>query len=115
LKGDKGLKVICPEMSLDAQMVLVSIGVRPNSRIAEEAGIELGVENAIAVDRALLTSKEDIYAAGDCADAYHVVTGKKPGYPWPCGPIGGLGRGGPSFGKGCVASGNRRNCGFQGV
>jgi NADPH-dependent 2,4-dienoyl-CoA reductase/sulfur reductase-like enzyme len=80
-QGDEALKIICPEMSLDAQMVLVSIGVYPNSRIAEEAGIELSVDNSIAVDRALLTSKKDIYAAGDCADAYHVVTGEKTWIP----------------------------------
>ncbi len=78
---DKGFKVICPEMSLDAQMVLVSIGVRPNSRIAEEAGIQLSIDKSIAVDRALLTSRKDIYAAGDCADAYHVVTGRKTWIP----------------------------------
>ncbi len=80
-KGGTGLKVVCPEMSLSGQMVLVSIGVRPNSRIAGEAGIELGVKNAVAVDRSLLTSRKEIYAAGDCADAYHVVTGRKTWIP----------------------------------
>jgi len=40
------------------------------------------------VDRTLQTSDKNIFAAGDCADAIHVVTAKKPGFPWPCGPIG---------------------------
>ncbi len=79
--GNSGLKVVCSEMSLEVQMVLVSIGVRPNSAIAEEAGINLGAEGAIAVDRSMMTSHQDIYAAGDCADAYHVVTGRKTWIP----------------------------------
>ena len=80
-KEDATLRVVCEEMSLEGEMVLVSIGVRPNSRIAGRAGIELGPEKAIAVDRSLLTSQKNIYAAGDCADAYHVVTGEKTWVP----------------------------------
>ncbi len=76
-KKDGVLAVVCPDITLEGEMVLVSVGVRPNSRIAEEAGIELGAGRAISVDRTLLTSDESIYAAGDCADAYHVVTGQK--------------------------------------
>jgi len=80
-KGDKGLRVICSDLELDAQMVIAAIGVKPNSQVAEEAGLELGPHQAIAVDRTLLTSDRHIYAAGDCADAYHVVTGKKTWIP----------------------------------
>ena len=80
-KTGENLKVVCPDLTLEGQMVLVSIGVSPNSRMAEMAGIELGISKAIAVDRSLLTSNRDIYAAGDCADAYHVVTGKKTWVP----------------------------------
>ncbi|MFO7599135.1 MAG: FAD-dependent oxidoreductase [Candidatus Desulfacyla sp.] len=76
-KAGDGLRVVCADLKLDAQMVVVAIGVTPNSRIAQEAGIALGLQNAIAVDRTLRTSVEDIYSAGDCADAYHVVTEKK--------------------------------------
>ena len=74
--GNK-LKVKCSNMDLDCDMVICAIGVNPNSALAEEAGIDLGMKKAIAVDRMLLTSNENIYAAGDCADAYHVVTGQK--------------------------------------
>ncbi|MBW1781416.1 MAG: FAD-dependent oxidoreductase [Deltaproteobacteria bacterium] len=80
-KSDHGLKVVCSDLKLDAQMVIVAIGVTPNSEIAEKAGIELGPEKEIAVDRTLLTSDKNIYSAGDCADAYHVVTGKKTWIP----------------------------------
>lgn len=78
--GD-GLKVICPDVTLTGDMVLVGIGVAPCSRIAETANLTLGVENSIAVDRNLRTSDQNIYAAGDCADAYHVVTGDKTWIP----------------------------------
>lgn len=80
-KDDDGLRVVCSGLELDAQMVIVAIGVKPNSQIAEAAGLELGPHQAIAVDRTLLTSDRHIYSAGDCADAYHVVTGKKTWIP----------------------------------
>jgi len=41
----------------------------------------LGPKNSVAVDRALMTSDPDIYAAGDCADAFHVVTGERTWIP----------------------------------
>ncbi len=75
------LKVICSDLTLEADMVLVSMGIKPNSELAAQAGIDLGIKNSIAVDRKLKTSDENIYAAGDCADAYHVVTGKKTWVP----------------------------------
>jgi CoA-dependent NAD(P)H sulfur oxidoreductase len=78
---DGDLKVVCPDLELDAQMVLVAIGVRPNSGLAQDAGLQLGKKKAITVDKSLLTSEQDIYAAGDCADAYHVVTGRKTWVP----------------------------------
>jgi NADPH-dependent 2,4-dienoyl-CoA reductase/sulfur reductase-like enzyme len=78
--GD-GLKVICSDLTLSGDMVLVGIGVNPCSRIAETASLKLGVQRSIAVDRNLRTSDKSIYAAGDCADAYHVVTGEKTWIP----------------------------------
>lgn len=75
------LKVVSSDLALDADMVLLAIGITPNSDLAEKAGIQTGAGNAIAVDRCLQTSDNNIYAAGDCADAYHVVTGKKTWVP----------------------------------
>jgi len=76
-----GLQVICSDLTLDGDLVIVGIGVTPNSRLAETAGLELSVDRSIGVDRNLRTSDEWIYAAGDCADAYHVVTGAKTWIP----------------------------------
>ena len=82
IDADNGrLTVVCSDLVLEADMVLVAIGIKPNSEIAADAGIELGMENAISVDKSLKTSEESIYAAGDCTDAYHVVTGKKTWIP----------------------------------
>jgi NADPH-dependent 2,4-dienoyl-CoA reductase/sulfur reductase-like enzyme len=58
-------------------LVLVGTGIVPNSEIAADAGLELGPDNAVAVDKALRTSDPEIFAAGDCADAYHLITGKR--------------------------------------
>ena len=68
-------------LTLSADMVLVGIGVTPCSQIAANAGLELSANKSIAVDRKLRTSHKHIYAAGDCADAYHVVTGEKTWIP----------------------------------
>ncbi|MGB5987434.1 MAG: FAD-dependent oxidoreductase, partial [Desulfobacterales bacterium] len=71
------LSVVSDDMTLAADMVLPAMGITPNSELAAAAGLETGAQNAIRVDRFLCTSDANIYAAGDCADAYHVVTGEK--------------------------------------
>ena len=74
--GD-GVQVVCEDLNLEADMVLVAMGVKPCSKMAKQAGLELGISGSIAVDRYLKTSDQDIYAAGDCADTYHIVTDNK--------------------------------------
>ena len=78
--GD-GLQVVCEDLTVETDMVLVATGVSPSSEIAATAGIDLGPNNAIAVDRQLRTSDPNVFAAGDCADAYHVVTDQKTWIP----------------------------------
>jgi NADPH-dependent 2,4-dienoyl-CoA reductase/sulfur reductase-like enzyme len=75
------LHVVGSEGVLTGEMVLVAAGVKPNSELAAGAGLKLGPHRAIAVDMNLKTSDEAIYAAGDCADAYHVVTGQRTWVP----------------------------------
>jgi NADPH-dependent 2,4-dienoyl-CoA reductase/sulfur reductase-like enzyme len=58
------------------EMVLVGTGVRPRTDLAAAAGVELGETGAIAADAYRETNVPDVYAAGDCAEAEHVVTGK---------------------------------------
>lgn len=56
--------------------VLVSVGVRPATALAESARIERGATGAIRVDARQVTSDPSVLAAGDCCEAVHVVTGK---------------------------------------
>jgi NADPH-dependent 2,4-dienoyl-CoA reductase/sulfur reductase-like enzyme len=62
--------------TITADMVLVAVGSRPETRLARSAGIETGVKGAISVNRRMETSVPDIYAAGDCAETYHRLLGK---------------------------------------
>ena len=56
-----------------AQLVIVSVGTRPDVALAKDAGITLGASGAIATDSAMRTSAADVYAAGDCTEARHLV------------------------------------------
>jgi len=80
-KGAGGLRAVCDNESIDTDMVLIAMGVYPNSGIARDAGIDLSLGDSIAVNKKLETSDQNIYAAGDCADAVHVVTGEKAWVP----------------------------------
>jgi NADPH-dependent 2,4-dienoyl-CoA reductase/sulfur reductase-like enzyme/rhodanese-related sulfurtransferase len=61
----------------DADMVVVAIGVRPNVKLAKEAGLKIGTTGAIAVDEYLRTSDPAIYAGGDCVENTDLLTGRK--------------------------------------
>lgn len=62
---------------LEADMVLLSVGVRPTLTLAKQAGLELGESGGLLVDEYLQTSDKDILAAGDMAEIIHRVLGKK--------------------------------------
>ena len=68
--------ILSDERKLPGDLVIVATGVRPNVELAKEAGIELGVTGAIKVNPFMETSVADIYAAGDCIEQYHSITGK---------------------------------------
>jgi NADPH-dependent 2,4-dienoyl-CoA reductase/sulfur reductase-like enzyme/rhodanese-related sulfurtransferase/two-component sensor histidine kinase len=61
---------------LPADLVVVATGFRPETTLAREAGLELGPTGAVAVNELLQTSDERIYAAGDCTEVRHAVSGK---------------------------------------
>ena len=64
------------DTSFICDLVVVGVGVNPNSELAEKAGLTLGVKKAISVDRHQKTSNPFIFAAGDCAESFHLVTKK---------------------------------------
>jgi len=78
LEGDdKGAvkRVVTDKLSLEADLVVVATGVRPNVELARGAGLAIGDTGAIKVNQRLQTSDPDIYAGGDCVENIHLVTG----------------------------------------
>ena len=61
---------------LEADLVLIGIGVNPEVSLASEAGLDLGPTGAIAVNQNLQTSIPFVYAAGDCCECFHLVSRK---------------------------------------
>ena len=62
---------------IEADAVLMSLGIRPQVELAIQAGLKIGETGAIWVNEKMETSVEGIYAAGDCAETTHLLTGKK--------------------------------------
>ncbi|MCK4624509.1 MAG: FAD-dependent oxidoreductase [Phycisphaerae bacterium] len=68
--------VVTDKGPIPADMVIMSIGVRPNVGLAKDAGLEIGKTGAIKVDTHMRTSDPNIYAAGDCVECVNLVTGQ---------------------------------------
>lgn len=64
------------EEGIAADMVILAIGVTPDSSLAKQAGLELGVKGSIVVNDRMETSAADIYAVGDAVQVRHFVTGE---------------------------------------
>ncbi|MGI6581558.1 MAG: FAD-dependent oxidoreductase [Erysipelotrichaceae bacterium] len=76
-KKDNGVKVLIKgQKPLYADMAILAIGVSPDTALAKQAGIELGLFNSIVVNDRMETSLPDIYAAGDAVQVKHYVTGE---------------------------------------
>ncbi|MGQ9603232.1 MAG: FAD-dependent oxidoreductase [bacterium] len=68
--------VVTENKEIPAELVLVAIGIRPNTKLAKSAQIPLGFKDAIAIDTHCRTRISGIWAAGDCAESIHLLTGK---------------------------------------
>ena len=68
-------KVHTDASSYDAEVVVLALGARPNVDIAEEAGCEVGGSGALVVDAHMRTTVDGIWAAGDCVESLHLVSG----------------------------------------
>jgi NADPH-dependent 2,4-dienoyl-CoA reductase/sulfur reductase-like enzyme len=68
--------VVTDRRTLPADIVVLGMGVRPNSGLAEAAGLSLGPKKAVHVDRRMQTDVEGVWAAGDCAESFHILTGR---------------------------------------
>ena len=74
---DGGVDVLLKDAApLHADMVVLAIGVTPDTALAKEAGLELGLKGSIVVNDRMETSVPDIYAVGDAVQVKHFVTGQ---------------------------------------
>ena len=63
--------------SLPADLVVLGLGVRPNIALAKAAGITIGTSGGVAVDRRMRTEAEGVWAAGDCVESRHRLSGQR--------------------------------------
>lgn len=70
-------EVVTDKRTIPADVVILSIGVKPNVELARQAGLTIGETGAIAVNEHMQTSDPDIYAGGDCAENTNLVSGRK--------------------------------------
>ena len=75
--GDSVLTLLEESEPLHSDMVLLAIGVTPDTHLAKEAGLRLGIRGSIAVNERMETSVPYIYAVGDAVEVTHFVTGQK--------------------------------------
>jgi len=79
IRGGEVRGVVTDQRSLPADLVLLGLGVRPNSAMAQEAGIPVGKTGGIKVNDRMQTELERIWAAGNCVESFHLVS-RRPFY-----------------------------------
>ncbi|MCL4479544.1 MAG: FAD-dependent oxidoreductase, partial [Deltaproteobacteria bacterium] len=75
-KDNGGIKIETTNGNFDVDLVILSIGINPNSKLAKDAGIVTGAHDAILVNERMETNVPHIYSAGDCATAKHIILKK---------------------------------------
>jgi NADPH-dependent 2,4-dienoyl-CoA reductase/sulfur reductase-like enzyme len=81
IEGDGRVRAVrTVKRTLDADLVILGLGTRPAVGLAEASGIELGPSGAIAVNPRMRTRHDGVWAAGDCAEARHLVSGEPVSY-----------------------------------
>ena len=77
IRGEgKVSSIVTDKGETPCDFVIMSIGVKPNVYLAKDAGLEIGTTGGIKVNERMQTSDPDIFAAGDCVESVHLVTGK---------------------------------------
>lgn len=75
-------RVVTDKQEIPADLIVMSVGVRPRSELAREAGLLVGPMGGIVVNGRLQTSDPNIYAAGDCIETNHLISGKRAQAPY---------------------------------
>ncbi|MBW2095732.1 MAG: FAD-dependent oxidoreductase [Deltaproteobacteria bacterium] len=78
---DRVSGVITDRRTIDADLVIMAAGVRPNAGLARAAGLEISPRGAIVINEKMQTSDPLIYAGGDCVEVTNLVTGRPAYYP----------------------------------
>lgn len=68
--------VVTDKREIPADIAILGIGISPNTALARKSGIPLGVKDAVVIDNHCKTEVENVWAAGDCAQSFHLVSGK---------------------------------------
>ena len=89
--SDDGVTVVTEKKQIKADIVILAIGVVPNSELAKECGLECNKRGGIVIDEYLRTSDENIYAVGDVVEVEHFVSREKSMIPL-AGPANKMGR-----------------------
>jgi pyruvate/2-oxoglutarate dehydrogenase complex dihydrolipoamide dehydrogenase (E3) component/rhodanese-related sulfurtransferase len=64
------------QMTIEVDCAVIAVGVKPNSKLAVDCGLAVGKTGGIVVDDKMETSEPDIFAAGDCVEVKHLISGK---------------------------------------
>ncbi|MEN8231339.1 MAG: FAD-dependent oxidoreductase [Thermodesulfobacteriota bacterium] len=70
-------RVVTPQRTIETNLVIMSVGVRPRGDLAQEAGLLVSPHGSIVVNNRMQTSDPDIYAAGDCTETVNLISGAK--------------------------------------
>jgi NADPH-dependent 2,4-dienoyl-CoA reductase/sulfur reductase-like enzyme len=74
-------RVVAEDGTVEVDLAVVGIGIRPNTELLEDTDVEFGESGAIRIDEFGQTAVENVYAAGDCAEKTHAVTGESDWVP----------------------------------
>lgn len=107
---ENGVNVVTDKRVVSADIVILAIGVRPNSELAKHSGLKLNARDGIVVDEYLKTSDENIYAVGDVVETEHFITRERAMIPL-AGPANKMGR----MAADNICGMNRRYYGTQGA
>lgn len=77
LGGEKATGIIAGGEQIDSDLIIAAFGVKANTQLAKEAGVEIGETGGIKTNLRMETNLDNVYAAGDCVESVHLVT-KRP-------------------------------------
>jgi NADPH-dependent 2,4-dienoyl-CoA reductase/sulfur reductase-like enzyme/rhodanese-related sulfurtransferase len=75
-ESERAVTIRTAKFTFEVDWAVIAIGVRPNSQLAADCGLAIGSSGGIIVDDKMATEDPDIYAAGDCVEVRHLISGK---------------------------------------